>query len=345
VTEEDIYRLMEPLFAELVRETTGAEVTTPFPRLTYRDAMARYGSDKPDLRYADSMNIADLTDLFRSTEFRAFASVIAGGGVVRGISVPWGDEFSRKDLDALVEGAKGRGASGLVWLRLTGAEVQSPVAKFFTTEEIEGVKQRTDAKEGEVMTIVADRPDRVCVALDGLRRDMARRAGLIREGEWAFCWIVEPPLFEWSEEEGAWTFTHHPFTAPVSDDLSPETGLARAYDITLNGWELGSGSIRIHRADVQRRILDVLGIGREEAEERFGFLLRAFRYGVPPHGGIAPGLDRVVALLAGKDNIREVIAFPKTQSGQDPLTGAPSEVSPAQLRELGLRLAPNERES
>ena len=220
VTEEDVFHLMEPLFAQLVLETNGDEVKTPFQRLTYRDAMDRYGSDKPDLRY--------------------------------------------------------------------GME-------------------------------------------------------LIPEKTWAFCWIVEPPLFEWSEEDEAWTFTHHPFTAPVSDDLSPETGLARGYDITLNGWELGSGSIRIHRPDVQRRIFDVLRIGEQEREERFGFLLRAFRYGVPPHGGIAPGLDRVVALLAGKDNIREVIAFPKTQSGHDPLTGAPGEVPESQLRELGLRLLSPER--
>ena len=343
VTEEDIFQLMEPLFARLVEETTGDEVKTPFPRLSYRESMDRYGSDKPDLRYADLMNIADLTDAFRNTQFRAFASAIAAGGVIRGISIPWGDEFSRKEMDGLVESAKGRGASGLVWLRWSGSEVQSPVAKFFTADEIEAVKELTATVEGEVMAIVADRPARVSVALDGLRRDMARRLGLVREGEWSFAWIVEPPLFEWSEEDAAWTFTHHPFTAPVSDDLSPETGLARGYDITLNGWELGSGSIRIHRPDVQRRIFEVLGIGPEEAEERFGFLLRAFRFGVPPHGGIAPGLDRVVALLAGKDNIREVIAFPKTQSGQDPLTGAPGEVPDEQLRELGLQLIRRER--
>jgi aspartyl-tRNA synthetase len=341
VTEEDIYRLMEPLFVELVRETTGAAVATPFPRLTYRDAMDRYGSDKPDLRY--ELELVDLTETFRGSGFRVFAQAVDAGGVVKGFSVAGGASLSRKELDGLVQEARSRGASGLVWLAYSRSEVNSPISRHISPDELGAITAAMQAGDGDLVLIVADRPSRANVALDGLRRLMADRLGLVRDGEWAFAWVVEPPLFEWSEKDEAWTFTHHPFTAPVSDDLSPETGLARAYDITLNGWELGSGSIRIHRPDVQRRIFDVLGIGAEEAEERFGFLLRAFRYGVPPHGGIAPGLDRVVALLAGKDNIREVIAFPKTQSGQDPLTGAPSEVSPSQLRELGLRLLRQER--
>ena len=343
VTEEDIYGLMEPLFAELVRETTGADVSVPFPRLTYRDAMARFGSDKPDLRY--ELELVDLTETFRGSAFRVFAQTVDAGGVVKGFAAPGGASLSRKELDGLVQEARSRGAGGLVWLAYFRSEVKSPVSGHISPDELGAITSSTQAGDGDLVLIVADRASRANVALDGLRRLMAERMGLVREGEWAFAWIVQPPLFEWSEEDQAWTFTHHPFTAPASDDLGPETGLARAYDITLNGWELGSGSIRIHRPDVQRRIFEVLGIGREEAEERFGFLLRAFRYGVPPHGGIAPGLDRVVALLAGKDNIREVIAFPKTQSGQDPLTGAPSEVSPAQLRELGLRLLTDERRS
>jgi aspartyl-tRNA synthetase len=337
VTEEDVYGLMEPLFVELVRETHGTEVPMPFPRLTYRDAMDRFGSDKPDLRYG--MELVDVTERFRGSGFRVFAQAVASGGVVKGFSVPGGASLSRRELDGLVQEAKSRGASGLVWLAFLGSDVKSPVSSYLSPEELASIAAGFQASDGDLVLMVADRPSRANVALDGLRRLMADRMGLVREGEWAFCWIVEPPLFEWSEEDEAWTFTHHPFTAPVSDDLSPETGEARGYDITLNGWELGSGSIRIHRPDVQRRIFEVLGIGREEADERFGFLLRAFRYGVPPHGGIAPGLDRVVALLAGKDNIREVIAFPKTQSGQDPLTGAPAPVPDGQLRELGLRLA------
>jgi aspartyl-tRNA synthetase len=343
VTEEDVYQLMEPLFAELVLETNGAQVKTPFPRMTYREAMNRYGSDKPDLRY--ELELIDLTETFRGSAFRVFAQAVESGGVVKGFAVPGGASLSRKELDGLVQEAKSRGASGLVWLAYLASEVRSPVSGHISPDEVRAVGEATGAGDGDVVLIVADRSARANVALDGLRRLMAGRMGLVREGEWAFCWIVEPPLFEWSEEDRAWTFTHHPFTAPVSDDVNPETGLARGYDITLNGWELGSGSIRIHRPDMQRRIFEILGIREEEAEERFGFLLRAFRYGVPPHGGIAPGLDRVVALLAGKDNIREVIAFPKTQSGQDPLTGAPSEVPTSQLRELGLRLLPREREA
>jgi aspartyl-tRNA synthetase len=336
VNEEDVYQLMEPLFAQLVLETNGVEVEKPFPRITYREAMDRFGSDKPDLRYG--MELAELSETFRGSEFRVFAQAVASGGVVKGFAVPGGASLSRKDLDGLVQEAKSRGAGGLVWLAFFRSEIKSPVSGYLTHDELGAIQSATRAGEGDLVLIVADRASRTDVALDGLRRLMADRMGLVPEGQWAFCWIVEPPLFEWSEQDEAWTFTHHPFTAPVSDDLSPETGLARGYDITLNGWELGSGSIRIHQPDVQRRVFEVLGIADEEAEERFGFLLRAFRYGVPPHGGIAPGLDRVVALLAGKDNIREVIAFPKTQSGIDPLTGAPSEVPEEQLRELGLRL-------
>jgi aspartyl-tRNA synthetase len=213
------------------------------------------------------------------------------------------------------------------------------VAKFFTEHELESVKKRTDAREGEVMCIVADQPDRVAVALDGLRRDMAERMGLVKPGEWRFVWITEPPLFEWSDEEKKWVSVHHPFTSPATTDLDPRTAKARAYDIVLNGFELGGGSIRIHRPEVQRKVFEVLGLTPEEAEEKFGFLLQAFRYGVPPHGGIAFGFDRIVMLLAGKENIREVIAFPKTQTGADPLTGAPAEVAPEQIRELGIRVA------
>jgi aspartyl-tRNA synthetase len=338
VTEEDVYALMEPLFADLVRETNGVDVEVPFPRIPFGEAMDRFGTDKPDLRYG--MEIADLSGVFRDTGFRAFAGALESAGAVRAIAVPGGAELSRRELDDLVQEVKGRGAAGLVWIVYRASEVRSPVERHLTAEELEGVRAATGAGDGDLALVVADRPDRVAVALDGLRRSMAARMGLIREGEWRFAWITEPPLFEWNYEQEAWTFTHHPFTAPASDDLEPETAKARGYDIVLNGWELGSGSIRIHRPDVQRAIFERLGISPEDAEERFGFLLRAFRYGVPPHGGIAPGLDRTVMLLAGKDNIREVIAFPKTQSGHDPLTGAPAAVPPEQLRELGLRTLP-----
>jgi aspartyl-tRNA synthetase len=338
VAEDDVIGVVEPLMADVMREAIGAEVTTPFPRLTYREAMDRYGSDKPDLRYR--LELVDLAPAFAETAFRAFANGLEAGGAVQGLRVPGGASLSRAELDKLIEEAKGRGAAGLVWIAYRGEEVRSPVERHLSPEELAAVREAAGAEDGDLVAIVADRPDRVAVALDGLRRQTAARLGLAREGEWAFAWITEFPLFEWNEEESRWDPVHHPFTAPTSDDLSPETATARAYDLTLNGWELGGGSIRIHRPDLQRTVFEAIGLSPREAEEKFGFLLEALRYGVPPHGGIAIGLDRVAALLAGRDNIREVIAFPKTQSGQDPMTGAPGPVSQAQLRELGLRLAP-----
>jgi aspartyl-tRNA synthetase len=334
VDEEDVLGLTETLMAEVLRETVGAEVTTPFPRLTYADAMARFGSDKPDLRYG--MELADLTAAFEGTSLRAFASVVEGDGVIRGFAAPGAASWSRKDLDGLVTEAKGRGAAGLVWMAVTADGVRSPVEKHVSAEEVDRVRAATGANEGDLILIVGDQPARVATALDGLRRLMAERLELIPAGAWSLSWIVEPPLFE-ATEEGGWTPVHHPFTSPAGDDLDPRTARARAYDLVMNGFELGGGSIRIHDPELQRRVFDALGLSRAEAEEKFGFLLRAFRYGVPPHGGIALGLDRVVMLLAGRDNIREVIAFPKTQSGAELLTGAPTPVDEAQLRELGLR--------
>jgi aspartyl-tRNA synthetase len=216
--------------------------------------------------------------------------------------------------------------------------IRSPVEKHLSPGEVAGVLAATGASPGDLLLIVADRADRVAVALDGVRRSMATRLSLVPDNEWSFAWIVDPPLFEWSDEQQRWTSAHHPFTAPASDDLAPETAKAKAYDLTLNGWELSTGSIRIHDAGVQRRIFQILGLSDAEIDEKFGHLLRAFRYGVPPHGGIAFGWDRIVALLAGVDAITEVIAFPKTQSGFDPLTGAPAPVSEEQLDELGIKL-------
>ncbi len=336
VDEEDVLGLVEPLMALLVRETNGAEVPTPFPRLTYDEALARYGTDKPDLRYG--MELADLGPVFAGTGFRAFAQALAAGGVVKGFAAPGAASLPRKDLDGLVREARGRGAAGLVWVGFAGSEVRSPVAQHLAPEELAGVRKATGAGDGDLVLIVADQLPRANVALDGLRRLLAARLGLVPEGAWAFVWITEPPLFEWGEEEGKWVSVHHPFTQPASDDLDPRTARARAYDLVLNGVELGGGSIRIHDPELQRRVFGVLGLTPEETEEQFGHLLRAFRYGVPPHGGIALGWDRIVMLLAGKDAIREVIAFPKTQTGQDLLTGAPAPVPEAQLRELGIRL-------
>jgi aspartyl-tRNA synthetase len=257
---------------------------------------------------------------------------------VKGLAGPGAASWSRGELDGLVTEAKARGATGLVWIAFAGSEVRSPVEKYLSPEEIGAIRDATGAEDGDLVLLVADREPRADTVLDGMRRLMAQRLDLVPQDRFEFLWITEPPLFEWSEELEAWTSVHHPFTSPATDDLAPETAKARAYDVVLNGWELGGGSIRIHRPDVQRRVFEALGFSEEEAQERFGFLLEAFRYGVPPHGGIAFGLDRVTMLLAGQDNIREVIAFPKTQSGADLLTGAPGPVDEPQLRDLGIQL-------
>jgi aspartyl-tRNA synthetase len=334
--EEDVMAVIEPLYAKLIAETQGVEVPTPFRRMAYDEMVDRFGSDKADLRYG--MELVDLVEVFRGSGFNAFAKVAADGGSIKALAAPGGGVLSRKELDRLVDDAKGRGAAGLVWLVVeTGGTVRSPVEKFLTPDEIEQILQRTGAGEGDLVCIVADRADRVNVALDGLRRDLAARLDLIPPDRWEFCWYSEPPLFEWSIEEDRWVANHHPFTAPLTDDLDPTTARARAYDLVLNGFEVGGGSIRIHQADVQRRVFEALGLSGDEIEEKFGHLLRAFRYGAPPHGGIAMGVDRLVMLLAGKDTLRDVTAFPKAQSGQDPLTGAPAPVDDAQLAELGLR--------
>jgi aspartyl-tRNA synthetase len=343
VDEEDIFELMEPLFARLTREIAGGEVDTPFPRLAFDDAMERFGSDKPDLRYG--MELADLGGVFASTGFNAFASVLDSGGRIKGISAPGGAALSRKELGGLVDEVKGRGAAGLVWMAVEAEGVRSPVEKFLTAEEIAGVRAATGASEGDLMLIVADRPDRVAVALDGLRRRMAERLELIPEGTWAWLWVTEPPLFEWSEEDQRWVAQHHPFTSPLTDDLSPETAKARAYDIVLNGVEMASGSIRIHRPEIQRAVFEAVGLAPEEIDEKFGHMITAFGYGVPPHGGIAPGIDRLTMLLLGRESLRDVMAFPKGQSGFDPLTGAPAPVSEEQLRDLGLRVVEPPKEA
>jgi aspartyl-tRNA synthetase len=334
VDEEDVFRVIEPLYARIVRELRGVDVPTPFPRMTHREMLSRFGSDKADLRYG--MELSDLGEVFAGTGFRAFGSVLEGGGLVKGFAAPGGSELSRKELDDLVQVAKSRGAAGLVWVVVEPEGIRSPVEKHLSAEEVEGLRTATGAGPGDLVLIVADRPDRANVALDGLRRHMAERLGLIPEGEWRFCWLIEPPLFEWSEEEGKWVSAHHPFTSPASDDLNPETATSRGYDLVLNGYEVGGGSIRIHRQDVQHRVFEVLGLSEEEIQEKFGHLLQAFRFGVPPHGGIAMGIDRLVMLMAGKETIRDVTAFPKAQSGADPLTGAPAAASDEQLRELGI---------
>jgi aspartyl-tRNA synthetase len=336
VEEEDVQSLIEDMLAGVWRAVLGVDVATPFPRLPYAESMRRFGTDKPDLRYG--MELAEVTEAFRGTGFRAFAGAIERGGVVKGLAAPGAASWSRKDLDGLVTEAQGRGASGLVWIAYEGTGARSPVERHLAPDELAGVREATGAGDGDLALLVADPEPRANTVLDGLRRLVAARLGMVPEGEWAFVWITEPPLFEWSEEDRRWVSVHHPFTSPATEDLDPRTATARAYDVVVNGWELGGGSIRIHRPEVQRQVFEALGFSRQEAEARFGFLLEAFRYGVPPHGGVAFGLDRIAMVLAGEQNIREVIAFPKTQSGADLLTGAPAEVDQAQLRDLGLEL-------
>jgi aspartyl-tRNA synthetase len=346
VDVEDVLEISERMFKQVWREVLGVELGD-FPRIPYREAMERFGSDKPDLRF--EMELIDLGDVFSATDVKVFRSVLDGGGAIKAIVVPGRAGAARKELDALVDEAKALGAGGLVWVGVTKEGLKSPLDKFFTDDERAGLVKATEANEEDLVLVVADaRREVVHKVLGGLRVRLAQRYGMIPATDpidpahWRFVWIVEFPWFDWNEEEERWDPIHHPFTGITEDTVDllesdPENVVSTSYDITLNGWELASGSIRIHERALQERVFRALGISEEEAEEKFSFLLNAFRFGAPPHGGIAPGLDRVVALAAGEENIREVIAFPKTQTAYDPLTGAPAEVDEAQLRLLHLR--------
>ena len=336
VEQEDVIETVEGMLAR-VYEATGFQVAPPpWPRMTAYEAMLRYGSDKPDVRFG--LEITDLGEALAETEFRVFAGVLGGGGVVRGLNAG-ARELSRKDLDGLTDYVQRYGAGGLVWAFVEeGGAWRSPAAKALSDSEREEIARRLSAREGDVLFIVADKEPTAAAALGALRLELSRRFQLVPEGRHETLWVVDFPAFEWNEGEGRWDAVHHPFTTPTGDFSDPGSMRSLGYDIVLDGTEIGGGSIRIHRPEVQREVFKVLGISEEEAEERFGFLLDAMRYGAPPHGGLALGLDRIVALIAGHDSIRDVIAFPKTASGADPLTGAPAAVDPPQLAELGLRL-------
>jgi aspartyl-tRNA synthetase len=332
--QEDVLEAVSIAVLAAAEAARPGEVAATIPRMTWHDAMERYGSDKPDVRFG--MELVELTELFVATEFRAFAGVEA----VKGLRVAGESEFTRSRLDALTERAKSLGAAGLVWMRVRdGGALESPVAKFLSEAEQIGLIDALGAQPGDLVLIVAGDRAMARSVLGQLRLDLGRPP--VFDGL-QFLWVVDFPLFEGADDEGRAIPAHHPFTMPHPDDLehlesSPLTARSQAYDLVLNGWELGSGSVRIHRPDIQQRIFSMLGIEPEDAQERFGFLLDAFRYGAPPHAGFAVGVDRFVAILAGEENIREVIAFPKTQSGIDPLTNAPTGIDPRQLRELGLR--------
>ena len=346
-TEDEIMELNEGFLAYVFKNFMGKELKTPFLRMTWHEAMERYGSDKPDIRFG--FELTNISDIVGNSEFKVFSGAVQNGGSVRAINVKGGAKFSRKEIDALTEKAKHYHAKGLAWLKKANGEVSSSYAKFLSEDENNAIISRMGLEDGDLILVVADKNKVVFDTLGALRCECAKKLGLLDPFDFKFLWVTEFPLFEYSEEDGRFYAMHHPFTAPMAEDYEfidsdPGRVRARAYDIVLNGTELGGGSIRINTTEMQEHMFSVLGISPEDAQEKFGFLLDAFKYGVPPHGGLAFGLDRLVTLLLGHEDIRDVIAFPKAQNASEIMSKCPSFANPADLEELGIAIIPPENE-
>ncbi|NLV89031.1 MAG: aspartate--tRNA ligase [Tissierellia bacterium] len=342
VDMEDVMAINEKLIHRIFKEIKGIEIELPIRRMTYKEAMERYGVDKPDLRFG--FELVNISDIVENSGFRVFSQTIENNGSVRGINVKgYGDRFTRKDISSLEEYAKTYGAKGLAWIKITDEGVSSPIAKFLGEEELSNILTRMNGDKGDLLLFVADKDPVVFDSLGNLRNEVARRLEILDPEELKLVWITEFPLFEYDEEENRYVAKHHPFTHPMDEDIDllethPEKVRAKAYDIVINGEEMGGGSIRINNSDLQKRMFKALGFTEEEAMEKFGFLIEAFKYGAPPHGGIAYGFDRLIMLLTNTSNIRDVIAFPKTQSATCLMTNAPTTVSDDQLKEVHIKL-------
>ncbi|SEP92444.1 aspartate--tRNA ligase [Piscibacillus halophilus] len=340
--QEEIMAMTEEMLSSVVKKVKGVEVPTPFPRMTYEEAMERYGSDKPDTRFG--LELVNVNNIVSESGFKVFKNAVESGGKVSAINVKGAaDQFSRKDIDKLTELVAVYGAKGLAWMKVDGETFTGPIAKFFSEEEVKQLSAKLDASNNDLLLFVADKASVVADSLGALRLKLGKDLGLIDESKFNFLWVTDWPLFEYDEDEGRYHAAHHPFTMPQVQDVEkleqdPANVKAQAYDVVLNGFELGGGSLRIYEKDLQEKMLKTLGFSDEEAKEQFGFLLEALEFGAPPHGGIALGLDRFVMILAGKTNLRDTILFPKTASASDPLTDAPSAVSTEQLDELFLKL-------
>ncbi len=342
VDEEDIIQVIEGLIAAIFEKVVGKPVNLPFPRLLYQESMASYGCDAPDLRFG--MRIQDVSHIVKESNFKVFLETINSGGQVRAINAAGCGHYSRKDIDGLTEFVSQFGARGLAWFKVEETGLVSSITKFFPPEILQKIQQHMNAKAGDLLLFVADKEKVVSQSLAHLRTHLGHKNNLINAEEFNFVWIVDFPLFEYNEDAKRYVALHHPFTSPRSEDIpfleeKPLEVRARAYDLVLNGVELGGGSIRIHSPEIQKRVFRLLGINDNDAYQKFGFLLDALKFGAPPHGGIALGIDRMIALLLHLDDIREVIAFPKTQKATCPMTEAPSEADPQQLKELGISLA------